>query len=126
MILRNKYKITENFYNEALEYAILSRSFTSNRHDFHDGGLSNKQKKMLEGKLGEKGFKMYLIENAISFREDKTSYMDRDEYDFLLLIEGREIKIDVKTRTENYHTRTLEMVEQAQSHPKDIYISKII
>lgn len=33
------------------------------------------------------------------------------------------LKIDVKTRTEDFHIRTLEMVEQAKSHPKDIFIS---
>ena len=43
--------------NEALEYSELSKSFTSNTHDFHEGGLNAKQRKMFEGKLGEKGIK---------------------------------------------------------------------
>ena len=33
------------------------------------------------------------------------------------------IKIDVKNRTEHFHTRTMEMVEQAQAHPKNIYVA---
>ena len=31
--------------------------------------------------------------------------------------------LDVKIRTKPFHTRTFEMVEQAKSHPKDIFIS---
>ena len=31
--------------------------------------------------------------------------------------------IDVKTRTKEYHTRTLEMVKQFKTKPKDIYVS---
>lgn len=37
--------------------------------------------------------------------------------------ENEQLKVDVKTRTEDFHIRTLEMVEQAETHPKDIYIS---
>lgn len=72
MILRNKYVITGELYDEALKYAELSKSYTSNRHDFHNGGLQNKKIKMFEGKLGEKGFKMFLSDNNIIFQEDRT------------------------------------------------------
>jgi len=123
LIIREKYVISGDLYNEAVSYAKKSRAFTSNRHDFHPGGLSNKEKKMLEGKLGEKAIKLLLIDNHISFVEDASSFDERDEYDFLLVNDKEQLKIDVKTRTENYHIRTLEMVEQANTHPKDIYIS---
>ena len=123
MILRDEYIITPELYQEALDYARSSRAYTSDRHDFHAGGLTNKQQKMFEGKLGEKGFKMFLTENGIPFLEDHSSPQERDEYDFLLTTADREYLVDVKTRTQAFHTRTLEMVEQAQSHPKDIFIS---
>lgn len=123
MILREEYTITPELYQEALNYAQQSRAFTSNRHDFHAGGLDNKQQKMLEGKLGEKGFKMFLIENNIPFIEDHSSPQERDEYDFLLRTPYKNYLLDVKTRTKSFHIRTLEMVEQAKSHPKDIFIS---
>lgn len=123
MILKEEYTITPVLYQEALNYAQQSRAFTSNKHDFHAGGLDNKQQKMLEGKLGEKGFKMFLIENNIPFIEDHSSPQERDEYDFLLRTTYTNFLFDVKTRTKPYHTRTLEMVEQAESHPKDIFIS---
>lgn len=123
MILRAEYIIHPEFYQEALRYARSSRAYTSNRHDFHAGGLNNKQKKMFEGKLGEKGFKMFLLENNIPFIEDHSSPQERDEYDFLLSTMNKKYLFDVKTRTKSFHTRTLEMVEQAESHPKDIFIS---
>lgn len=123
MILREEYIITQELYQEALTYAQSSRAYTSNRHDFHAGGLNNKQQKMFEGKLGEKGFKMFLIENEIPFDEDHSSPQERDEYDFLLSTANRQYLFDIKTRTKSFHTRTLEMVEQARSHPKDIFIS---
>lgn len=123
MILKEQYIITPDLYQEALDYARSSRAYTSNRHDFHAGGLNNKQQKMFEGKLGEKGFKMFLIENKIPFIEDHSSPQERDEYDFLLSTPDRQYLFDVKTRTKSFHTRTLEMVEQANSHPKDIFIS---
>lgn len=123
MILHDEYIITPELFQDALKYAQSSRSFTSNRHDFHAGGLDNKQKKMFEGKLGEKGFKMFLLDNHIPFIEDHSSPQERDEYDFLLSTPDKQYLFDVKTRTKSFHTRTLEMVEQAQSHPKDIYIS---
>ena len=106
MIIRENYVITGPLYQEALQYAERSKTFTSNRHDFHAGGLENKKKKMFEGKLGEK---------AVNDT--------RDEYDFLLVNKTERLKVDVKTRTEAYHKRTLEMVEQAKTHPKDIFIS---
>lgn len=123
MILREEYIISPNLCQEAFVYARSSRAYTSNRHDFHGGGLDNKQQKMFEGKLGEKGFKMFLLENNIPFIEDHSSPQERDEYDFLLKTPEKEYLFDVKTRTKSFHTRTLEMVEQAQTHPKDIFIS---
>ena len=112
MILRDEYIIDGTLYQEALDYASASRAFTSNRHDFHPGGLNNKQKKMFEGKLGEKAFKLFLLDNNIPFDEDHSSYDERDEYDFIVN-DGYQYKVDVKTRTEQFHIRTLEMVEQA-------------
>jgi len=123
MIIRDFYKIEGKLYNEALAYAESSKKYTSNRHDFHAGGLENKKRKMFEGKLGEKAVKIFFTENDISFEEDQTPCDERDEYDFLLINQHERLKVDVKTRTEDYHIRTLEMVEQAQNHPKDIYIS---
>ena len=60
MIIRNIYKIEGPLYDEALAYAENSKRYTSNRHDFHEGGLDNKKRKMLEGKLGEKAVKIIL------------------------------------------------------------------
>ena len=123
LIVRENYVIADSLYNEAVDYARKSRAFTSNRHDFHPGGLSNKEKKMFEGKLGEKAIKLLLTDNHISFIEDTSSHDERDEFDFLLVNENEQLKVDVKTRTEDFHIRTLEMVELAKTHPKDIYIS---
>lgn len=123
LIIRENYVITGSLYDEAVSYARKARAFTSNRHDFHPGGLSNKEKKMFEGKLGEKAIKLLFSDNHISFIEDTSSYDERDEFDFLLVNENEQLKVDVKTRTEDFHIRTLEMVEQAETHPKDIYIS---
>lgn len=123
MILRDDYAIENDLYNEALEYAENSKKYTSNRHDFHSGGLNNKKKKMFEGKLGEKAIKIIFNDNSICYEEDKSSFDERDEYDFLLINKNESLKVDVKTRTESFHVRTLEMVEQAKEHPKDIYIS---
>lgn len=120
MNIKKEYIIPQNLIYEAAEYAKLSRAFTSDRHDFHEGGLSNKQKKMFEGKLGEKIFKLFLIDNEILFQEDKSSHTEADTYDFIL---PDSTTIDVKTRTQGFHTRTLEMVEQFDRKPKDIYIS---
>lgn len=118
--MKEDYDIPEHLILEAYEYAINSRSFTSNRHDFHGGGLDNKQQKMFEGKLGEKIIKIFLIENSIRFIEDSTGYENADLFDFQL---PNNYLIDVKTRTKSFHVRTLEMVEQFQKKPKDIYIS---
>lgn len=118
--LQIKQKISEKLINESLEYAKLSRKFTSNRHDFHEGGLDAKQRKMFEGKLGEKIFKMFLIKHNVIFEEDTSNHTEADEYDFVL---GDDLKIDVKTRTKDFHIRTLEMVEQFKNKAKDIYIS---
>lgn len=123
MIIRDFYKIEGSLYDEALSYAESSKRYTSNRHDFHAGGLDNKKQKMFEGKLGEKAVKILFLENGVSFEEDKSSYDERDEYDFLLINNSERLKVDVKTRTEAFHIRTLEMVEQVRTHPKDIFIS---
>jgi hypothetical protein len=120
MIKKEMILIPENLVVEALEYAIKSKKFTSNRHDFHEGGLDAKQRKMFEGKLGEKIFKMFLLNHEIDFEEDSTSHENADFFDFIL-VDGT--KIDVKTRTKDFHTRTLEMVEQFEKSPKEIYIS---
>lgn len=119
-LVQRVYIIPQTLINEALEYAELSKYYTSNKHDFHAGGLDNKKKKMFEGKLGEKIFKMFLLENNIHFEEDNTSFKEKDNYDFIL---SNNTTIDVKTRTKTFHTRTLEMVEQFESNPKDIYVS---
>lgn len=123
MILRQEYVIDGDLYDEALDYSEKSKAYTSNRHDFHPGGLYNKKRKMFEGKLGEKAVKLLFEDNFISYVEDTSPYDERDEFDFLLVNETEQLKVDVKTRTENFHIRTLEMVEQAKTHPKDIYIS---
>ena len=83
LIIRENYVITGSLYDEAVSYARKARAFTSNRHDFHPGGLSNKEKKMFEGKLGEKAIKLLFTDNHISFIEDTSSYDERDEFDFL-------------------------------------------
>jgi hypothetical protein len=112
--------ISPELIKEALDYSLQSKSYTSNRHDFHEGGLDAKQRKMFEGKLGEKIFKTILLRNDIDFNEDNTSHTDADIYDFIM---PNKVTIDVKTRTQNFHTRTLEMVEQFIKNPKDIYVS---
>lgn len=113
-------KIPIEYIREAYEYATKSKAYTSNRHDFHEGGLEAKQRKMFEGKLGEKIFKKVLVDNNIQFEEDNTSHTEADLYDFKM---PDNTTIDVKTRTEEFHTRTLEMIEQFNKNPKDIYIS---
>jgi len=113
-------KISESFIQEALDYSLLSKSYTSNRHDFHEGGLDAKQRKMFEGKLGEKILKTFFLENKVCFKEDQTSHKEADYYDFKLE-DGT--TVDVKTRTKDFHTRNLEMVEQFNKMPKDIYVS---
>jgi hypothetical protein len=119
-----KLTITDAFVREAEEYATISKSFTSNRHDFHEGGLNAKQRKMFEGKLGEKAIKQFFINNNIKFEEDKSSHEEADYFDFIVFdLNGNSLKVDVKTRTQNFHTRTLEMVEQMKNKPKDIYLS---
>lgn len=114
------YKIPKELMKEAIDYAIVSKEYTSNRHDFHEGGLDAKKRKMLEGKMGEKIFKLFLIENKITFKEDQTDFTLPDTYDFIL---PSGLLIDVKTRTKDYHIRTLEMKEQFENKPKDIYVS---
>ena len=123
IILKDEYEIPKELYDEAYDYANKSKRYTSNRHDFHKGGLSNKRQKMFEGKLGEKAVKMFFDDNNINYKEDSTNFDERDDYDFLLENSTCSLKIDVKTRTEDFHIRTLEMVEQARNNPKDIFIS---
>jgi hypothetical protein len=119
-----KITIIYEFEKEAKDYATISKSFTSNRHDFHEGGLNAKQRKMFEGKLGEKGIKQYFIDNNIMFEEDKSSHEEADFFDFIVFdLMNNKLKVDVKTRTQDFHTRTLEMVEQMRNKPKDIYFS---
>jgi hypothetical protein len=116
--------INETLTKEAEDYAVISKSYTSNRHDFHEGGLNAKQRKMLEGKLGEKAIKQFFLDNNIKFIEDQSSHQVADLFDFIVFDgENNELKVDVKTRTKNFHTRTLEMVEQMINKPKDIYFS---
>jgi hypothetical protein len=116
----NKIQIPAVLICEAEEYSKLSRSYTSDRHDFHEGGLAAKQRKMFEGKLGEKLVKHLLQLSGLPFEEDKSDYTEADSYDFIFP-NGR--TLDVKTRTQNFHTRTLEMKEQLHRSPKDIYVS---
>lgn len=115
--------IKKDLIKEALEYAQLSKSFTSDTHDFHEGGLNAKQRKMFEGKLGEKGIKQFFIANNINFKEDESSHKDADEYDFIIFSASQKYFVDVKTRTQKFHIRTLEMVKQLKRKKIDIYIS---
>lgn len=66
--------ISQPLEKEAKDYALKSRSYTSNRHDFHEGGLEAKERKMFEGKLGEKAIKQFFTERNIKFKEDTTSF----------------------------------------------------
>ena len=113
-------RIPPELVSEAEHYAKISRSYTSDRHDFHEGGLAAKQRKMFEGKLGEKLVKHLLQVSGLPFEEDKSSHTEADSFDFRFP-NGR--TLDVKTRTQNFHTRTLEMKEQLHRSPKDIYVS---
>lgn len=114
-----EYNIDPWMIEEAEQYAILSAPHTSNRHDFHKGGVSEKALKMFEGKLGEKVFKLWLMQQGLGFDEDKTSHEDADLFDFR--VSGR--TIDVKTFTKDFHRRLLEMVEQYRNKPKDYYVA---
>lgn len=114
-----KIKVTEEMKQEASQYSTLSRNYTSRRHDFHKGGPDHASIKMNEGKIGEKAFRTWLDQEGIPYVEDSTSFDEADNYDFI--ING--YKVDVKTRTEDFHIRTLELVEQVQNRPKDIYVS---
>lgn len=62
--------ISQPLEKEAKDYALKSRSYTSNRHDFHEGGLEAKERKMFEGKLGEKAIKQFFTERNIKFKEE--------------------------------------------------------
>ena len=115
--------IKKELIEEALSYSKLSKSYTSNTHDFHEGGLNAKQRKMFEGKLGEKGVKQFFIQNRINFKEDQSSHTDADNYDFIVYGSSRNYLIDVKTRTQQFHIRTLEMVKQLRRKKIDIYMS---
>lgn len=116
--------IDKVFQKEAKEYAIISKSFTSKRHDFYEGGLSDKQRTLFEGKLGEKAIKQFFIDHKIKFKEDQSSHDEADFYDFMVYdLKGNELKVEVKTRTKISYIRTLESVEQMKNNPKDIYFS---
>ena len=112
-------KIKDELIEEALYYARLSKNHLSNQHSFHKGSLDDKEYKMFQGKLGEKIFKQYMLDNDIIFKEDESHYTKADDYDFSI----SKYLVDVKTRTKEYHTRTLEMVKQFHIKPKDIYVS---
>jgi hypothetical protein len=118
--IMDRIRIPAELIAEAEHYAKISRSHTSDRHDFHEGGLAAKQRKMFEGKLGEKLVKHLLQASEIPFEEDKTSHTEADYFDFRFT-NGK--TLDVKTRTQHFHTRTLEMKEQLERSPKDIYVS---
>lgn len=111
-------KLTEEMKMKARKYSLDSHDYTSRGHDFHEGGADRASEKMYEGKLGEEAFKEWLIQEGIPFTSDSTGYDTADEYDFL--ISG--YKVDVKTRTEDFHRLTLEIVEQFNNRPKDIYV----
>lgn len=104
---------------EAQQYAVLSARHTSNRHDFHRGGIDGKAENMFVGKLGEKVFKAWLRQQGLPFDEDPTSHEEADQYDFRVV--GR--TIDVKTFTKDNHRLLLEMVEQYERNPKDYYVA---
>ncbi len=112
-------QIKEEYIEEAYLYAVKSKHHLSDRHSFHSGSLNDRQQKMFEGKLGEKIFKQYMIDNNIEFIEDDSHHKKADYYDFMI----KKYLVDVKTRTKEYHSRTLEMVEQFENKPKDIYVS---
>ena len=117
--------INLSLQREAEVYASKSKAYTSDRHDFHEGGLGAKRRKMFEGKLGEKVVKHFFDNNDIFYVEDNSSHKEADNFDFIVFLKknNQQIKVDVKTRTENFHTRTLEMLEQFNKRPKDVYIS---
>lgn len=112
-------KVTKKMKQEAEEYSTLSREHTARGNDFYEGGANNASIKMYEGKIGEKALKWWLNKEDILYQEDTTSHKNADEYDFLI----SNFKIDVKTRTRDFHIRTAEMVEQFQKRPKDIYVA---
>src|SRR4051812_29120115 len=101
-----KFPIEHWMIEEAEAYATLSARYTSNRHDFHEGGMANKAKKMFEGKLGEKVFRTWMNQQGLPFDEDSTSHEEADKYDFY--VKGH--TIDIKTFTQDFHKRLLEMV----------------
>ena len=85
-------KIAQSLIKEAYDYAVKSKAYTSNRHDFHGGGLDNKQQKMFEGKLGEKVFKQFLLWHQILFDEDHTDHTQADDMILLLKVERLMLK----------------------------------
>jgi hypothetical protein len=116
-----KIKLTNDMKFKAHDYAVKSHDFTSRGHDFHEGGPDNASQKMNEGKLGERAFEAWLKQEGISFIPDSSNFDEADSYDFI--ING--YKVDVKTRVADVgakKTRTLEMVEQFRTRPKDIYV----
>lgn len=121
------YTLADSDVSEAREYAHKAAQYTSNRHDFHEGSLDEKEENMFYGKLGEKAFRAFLNEIGMSYSEDETSYTEADNYDFELCIggfmnENTYLTVDVKTRTKPWHKYNLEMVEQFMKNGKDIYV----
>ena len=74
--------ISQPLEKEAEDCSLKSRSYTSNRHDFHEGGLEAKERKIFEGELGEKAIKQFFTERNIKFKRDTTSFDKADFYDF--------------------------------------------
>ena len=109
-------KVSENVSSALCEVLVISK-FEGERTSQEIANKFAVEKDGFEGKLGEKVFKMFLLDNNIPFQEDTTSYDEEDNYDFMI---GNDTTIDVKTRTKSYHTRTLEMVEQFEDNPKDL------
>src|SRR4051794_23106556 len=98
-------QITDNIVESAQDYATRSAPHTSDRNDFHPGGLANKARKMFEGKLGERVFQAWLDTEKTPYVADSSPHNEADRYDFV--IAGR--TIDVKTFTQDNHLRLLEM-----------------
>lgn len=112
-------QLSNEMIAEAMDYAIKSKEYLSKRHGFHEGGLEANQRKMFEGKLGEKIVKYWFIEQGIQFEEDESHYTVADKFDFK--VNGK--RIDVKTRTKDYLSKLLEIKETFDKDAKDIYIA---
>ena len=112
-------QLTDHLIEEAKLYANRSANYLSARNSFHDGSHESRVQKMFEGKLGEKIFKTWLLDNRIPFTEDFTSYKNADNYDFI--VGGK--TIDIKTKIKDYDYKILEIKDTFDTRPKDIYIA---